>query len=103
MRLFFSNLFMKRSPRLHATKSNMLMDEFIKINGSPEEIITKINNFGLGYKIEQYKLSNSSAILNSVEICQIFGGKQLLELSSFLNIDKEILIQEIADKLYLLV
>jgi|LauGreDrversion4_2_1035121.scaffolds.fasta_scaffold476217_1 hypothetical protein len=103
MKFFFAKLFQINKDQINFSKSSDLFDEFIRINGSIDEIIAKINAYGLGYKVEQYKQLNSSSMLNTVEISQIFGKKQLIELSKLFNMNEEAIKDEIARKLMLLV
>ena len=103
MKFFFANLFQINKDKINFSKSSDLFDEFIRINSSIDEIIAKINAYGLGYKIEQYKQLNTSSMLNTVEIGQIFGKKQLIELSQLFNMNEEAIKDEIARKLMLLI
>jgi len=103
MKLFFTNLFKINNDQINFSKSRNIIDEFIRINSSIDEIIAKINAYGLGYKIEQYKQLNTSSMLNTVEISQIFGKKQLIELSQLFNMNEEAIKDEIARKLMLLI
>ena len=101
--IFFANLFQINKDKINFSKSSDLFDEFIRINGSIDKIIAKINAYGLGYKVEQYKQLNSSSMLNTVEISQIFGKQQLIELSKLFNMNEEAIKDEIAQKLMLLI
>jgi len=103
MMLSISNLFKKNKFQTKFSKSNHVFDAFIKINGSRDEVLKKIENYGLGYKIEQYKLSNFPRMLNTIEIQQIFGKKQFLELSNIFNLNEEVIKDEILNNIGLLI
>jgi hypothetical protein len=100
MKFFISNLFKAKKTQTVFSGYSNIFNEFIKINGGKDEILKRIKNFGLGYKIEQCKLSNSQSILNTIEILQIFGEKQILDLSKLFNVNQEVIKYEIERNLY---
>ena len=82
-------------PSLFGSKSNFtqsttckIFDHFLVLNVNLDIIIYKINNYGLGCKIDQHKRYNENYPLNAIKIQHIFGNKQLSELSKTFNSKK---------------
>jgi uncharacterized protein YidB (DUF937 family) len=94
---FFKTVEKTAAPLSSPSKS--LINTFIEENGGIDAVLDQINAKGFGYKIAQINTTLSNSFLNSIELIQIFGLKEIKRFSQTHNVDEDWLLDEIVRNL----